>query len=110
MEEEQGDNGRIMENQNRMLRELLLSGRNAAPSCIIYPEDATQFHFRNGMIQLLPTYRGLDNEQAYLHVREFEEVCATFSDQNCSEDTIKLKLFPFSLKDKAKSWFISLRP
>ena len=43
-------------------------------------------------------------------MREFEEVCATFNDQACSEDVIKLKLFPFSLKDKGKTWLYSLRP
>ena len=34
----------------------------------------------------------------------------TFNDQNCPEDVIRLKLFPFSLKDKAKTWLLSLRP
>lgn len=61
------------------------------------------------MIQVLPTYHGFESEQANLHIREFEDGYAIFSDQNCSKDTIKLKLFPFFLKDKAKSWFISLR-
>ena len=31
-------------------------------------------------------------------------------DQSCNEETIRLKLFPFSLKDKAKTWLDSLRP
>ena len=121
----EGDDPRVphggVENQNmnggmehahgqRTLREMLLPGRNASPSCIIYPPDATNFHFRNGMIQLLPIFRGMESERAYLHVRDFEEVCATFNDQNCQEDTIKLKLFSFSLKDKAKVWFNALRP
>jgi len=37
-----------------------------------------------------------------LHLKEFEEVCNTYNDSNCSMNTIRLKLFPFSLKDKAK--------
>ena len=96
--------------QARSLRELLLPERNATPSCIIFPEDANNFHFRNGMIQLLPTFHGLSKDDPYHHLREFEDVCATFSDQNCTESTVRLKLFPFSLKDKAKTWFNSLRP
>jgi len=39
-----------------------------------------------------------------LHLREFEEVCNTYNDSNCNMNTIRLKLFPFSLKDKAKIW------
>jgi hypothetical protein len=44
-----------------------------------------------------------------LHLREFEEVWNTYNDSNCSMNTIKLKLFSFSLKDKAKTWLQNLR-
>ena len=53
------------------------------------------------MISLLPKFHGLDFENPYLHFKEFKEVCATFHDQSCNKETIRLKLFPFSLKDKA---------
>src|SRR3984885_5000303 len=92
------------------LRHVLIPERNVTPSCIVFPIGGGTFHFRNGMIQLLPTFHGMESEQPYLHMREFEEVCATFSDQNCPEDLVRLKLFPFSLKDKAKTWLLSLRP
>ena len=62
------------------------------------------------MISLLPKFHGLDFENPYLHFKEFEELCSTFHDQSCNEETIRLKLFPFSLKDKAKTWLKSLRP
>ena len=62
------------------------------------------------MISLLPKFHGLDYENPYLHFKEIEEVCSTFHDQSCNEETIRLKLFPFSLKDKAKNWLNSLRP
>ena len=54
-------------------------------------------------------HSGLETENPYLHLREFEEVCNTYSDTNCSMNTIRLKLFPFSLKDKAKTWLQNLR-
>ena len=63
--------------QARSLRELLLPERNATPSCIIFPEDANNFHFHNGMIQLLPTFHGPSRDDPYHHLREFEDVCAT---------------------------------
>ena len=62
------------------------------------------------MIQLLPTFHGLSRDDPYHHLREFEDVCATFSDQNYAESMVRLKLFPFFLKDKGKTWFNSLRP
>jgi hypothetical protein len=84
--------------------------RTSAPSCIVFPPDASHFNFKPGIIQLLPSFHGLDLENPYLHLREFEEVCNTYNDSNCSMNTIRLKLFPFSLKDKAKTWLQNLRP
>ena len=66
-----------------------------------FPPDASHFNFKPSIIQLLPSFHGLDIENPYLHLREFEEVCNTYND---------LKLFPFSLKDKAKTWLQNLRP
>ena len=62
------------------------------------------------MIPLLPNFYSLDSKSLYLHLKEFDEVCATFDDQTCTNEIVKLKLFPFSLKDKAKNWLNSLKP
>ena len=62
------------------------------------------------MISLLPKFHGLDSENPYLHFKEFEEVYSTFYDQSCNKEIIRLQLFPSSLKDRAKTWLISLRP
>ena len=62
------------------------------------------------MISLFPKFHGLDSENPSLHFKEFEEVCATFHDQSCNEEIIRLKLFPFSLKDKANTLLNSLSP
>jgi hypothetical protein len=83
--------------------------RTSAPSCIVFPSDASHFNFKPDFIQLLPFFHGLDLENPYLHLREFEEVCNTYNDVNYSMNTIRLKLFPFSLKGKAKTWLQNLR-
>ncbi|KAJ0021258.1 hypothetical protein Pint_31380 [Pistacia integerrima] len=62
------------------------------------------------MIQLLPTFHGLENANPYVHIREFEEVAATFQNGADTIDTIKLRFFLFSLKDNANVWLYSLRP
>ena len=45
-----------------------------------------------------------------VHIKEFEDVCNTFQEGGASIDLMRLKLFPFTLKDKAKIWLNSLRP
>jgi hypothetical protein len=108
-------------NRVRTLRDHMNLTRTSAPSCIVFPPDASHFNFKPGIIQLLPSFHGLELENSYLHLREFkevcntlhlrefEEVCNTYNDLSCSMNTIILKLFPFSLKDKAKIWLRNLR-
>jgi len=97
------------DNHVRILRDHMNPTRTSAPSCIVFSPDASHFNFKPGIIQLLPSFHCLDLENSYLHLREFEEVCNTYNDLNCSMNTIRLKLFPFSLKDKAKTWLQNLR-
>ena len=82
--------------------------RTSTPSSIVFLPNASHFNFKRSIIQLLPSFHGLDLENPYLHLREFEEVYNTYNDLNCSMNTIGLKLFPFSLKDKAKTWLQNL--
>ena len=62
------------------------------------------------MVPLLPTYHGMENENPYTRIRDFEEVCTTFKEGMMDMDLLKLKAFPLTLKDKAKIWLNSLRP
>ena len=48
--------------------------------------------------------------KALIYLKEFDEVCGTLHFINVDDDTVKLKLFSFFLKEKAKSWLYSLRP
>ena len=100
------ENDKALQNlheQPRTLRDFMHPTRTASPSCIVFPPDASRFNFKPSIIQLLHTFHGFEYENPYLHLREFEEVCNTCTDQNCSMNIIRLKFFPFSLKDKAKT-------
>ena len=82
--------------------------RVSAHSCIVPPtEDVT---VRSYLVPLLPTFLGMENENPYTHIREFEEVCTTFKEGATDIELLKLKAFPLTLKDKAKIWLNSLRP
>ena len=65
--------------------------------------------FRTYLVPLLPTFHGMQNENPYTHIREFEEVCNTFKEGAIDIDLMRLKVFPLTLKHNAKIWFNSLR-
>ena len=82
--------------------------RVSTPFCIIPPTDDVVV--RPYLMPLLPTFHGMENENPYTHIREFEEVCTTFKEGVPDMDLLKLKAFPLTLKNKAKIWLNSLRP
>ena len=90
------------------MRDHIHPPRVSALSCIIPPaEDVV---VRPYLVPLLPTFHGMENENPYTHIRDFEEVCITFKDGTIDMDLLKLKPFPLTLKYKDKIWLNSLRP
>ena len=108
-EEQQSQQGTPMNlTAYRSMRDHIHPPRVSAPSCIIPP--AEDVAVRPYLVPLLPTYHGMENENPYTHIRDFEEVCTTFKEGMIDMDLLKMKAFPLTLKDKAKIWLNSLRP
>ena len=86
----------------RSMRDQIHPPRVSAPSCITPPgEDVA---VRPYLVPLLPIFHGMENENPYTHIWDFEEVCITFKEGTIDMDLLKLKAFPLTLKDKAKIW------
>nr|CAN59874.1 hypothetical protein VITISV_035142 [Vitis vinifera] len=90
------------------MRNLMHPPRMSAPSCIVPPTE--QLVITPHIVPLLPTFHGMESENPYARIKEFEDVCNTFQEGGASIDLMRLKLFPFTLKDKPKIWLNFLRP
>jgi hypothetical protein len=77
-----GENERHREenvDHTRLLRDLFAPVATNSPSCIVLPPtNATYFDLKSHVIQLLPSFHGLDLENPYSHVKKFKDICATF--------------------------------
>ena len=51
------------------------------------------------------SFSGLNSENPYHHLREFEQLCSCLMIEGMTQETLKWKLFPFSLTDRAKQWY-----
>ena len=77
------------------------------------PIQAEDFEIKPEFIQMIQRsnqFLGLPSENPYDHLMQFLHLCDTFKWNGVSEDAIRLRLFPFSLKDKARSWLNSFPP
>ena len=100
-EEEQSQQG-VQRNPNayRSMRDHIHPPRVSAPSCIVPPPK--DIIIKPYIVPLLPTFHGMESENPYSHIQEFEEVYNTFIEDISNVDLMRLKFFPLTLKDKAK--------
>ncbi|CAN6711153.1 unnamed protein product [Malus baccata var. baccata] len=72
------------------------------PSCITYPavEEGTAFEIKQHMLNILPTFHGLSSDDPNMHIAEFLMGCKNILVRGFSAESIKLRLFPYTLKDQ----------
>jgi hypothetical protein len=76
------------------------------PSCSSKPILYDGYEIDPGFIAMVweQTFSGGISENPYLHLRDFELVCSCLSIVGMTHETLKWKLFPFSLRDESKQW------
>ena len=84
--------------------------RQTPISAIVLPTHHITLNLELGMLQDLPQFNGCEFKRPYTHLKDFENACSIFQDNSYPREVLLLKLFLFTLKDKAKLWFNSLRP
>ena len=66
------------------------------------------FRIDSHVMSMLPIFHGKPSKDPYRHVDELSQVCEINQIHNVSEDVMKMKLFPATLRDRAKDWFLKL--
>ena len=66
------------------------------------------FRIDSHVMSILPIFRGKPSEDPYRDVDELSQVCEINQIHDVSTDIMKMKLFPATLRDRAKDWFLKL--
>ena len=107
---ERASNAREVKAQIRIMRDYMNPIRQTPISAIVLPAHHTTLNLKSGILQALLQFYGCESERPYTHLKNFEDACSIFQDNSCPREVFLLKLFPFTLKDKAKLWFNLQRP
>ncbi|CAA7033586.1 unnamed protein product [Microthlaspi erraticum] len=74
------------------------------------PPVPFNFEIKTSLISLVESsvFHGMKDEDPLKHLDKFDRICSLQQLNGVSEDGFKLRLFPFSLEDKALTWEASL--
>ncbi|KAL5559239.1 hypothetical protein UlMin_035450 [Ulmus minor] len=74
--------------------------------------QANNFEIKPYFIKMVQAnqFGGMSKDDPNAHISSFLEVCDLCKINGVSEDAVRLRVFPFSLRDRAKEWLNSLPP
>ena len=104
------DQEAIMDPASTPFRDFIMPDPNSMHLSIVRPPiEVNNLRFNLGLITLFQQEQigGSPFENPNTHISSFLEKCDTIKIYGVSNDAIWLRLFPFSLKDKAKSWLLN---
>ena len=114
----QEESGTMANNEDqvdtRVLLDTSMPGLGGARQSITRPNiEANNFEIKPALLQMIQStvqFYGMLNEDPNDHIANFLEICDTLKYNGVSNDALRLRLFPFTLKDKAKVWLKSQSP
>ena len=100
-----------MAQDNTKLCDFSNTNNNDFLSTLIAPlNDAESCEINAALLNLVmkDQFSGLPSEDVATHLNNFVDLCDMQKKKDTDNDIVKLKLFPFSIRDRAKTWFSSL--
>jgi hypothetical protein len=77
------------------------------PSLSPKPITSFGYELHPGIVAMVrgQTFSGLEDEDPHRHLQEFEELCSCLVVLGMAKETLRWKLFPFSLMEKVEQWY-----
>lgn len=102
---------RMAAKNTRTLKDFAAPNTNGLHSSITRPTvEANNFELKPSLLSMVQQnqFGGSSTDDPNLHLSVFLEYCDTLKMNGVTADAIRLRLFPFSLRDRARAWLHSL--
>ena len=82
---------------------------SSIPSIVKLNFGVENFSLKPHLIQMIERnqFGGHPSESPHDHIADFVERCDMITAKDLNENAVRLRLFPFSLRDRAKAWLKS---
>ena len=93
------------------LRQLSAPSNSHIPTGLNNDQDNNGFELNSGLVNMVQAspFCGKASEDANAHLQNFLEVSSIINPRGTAMDNVRLRLFPFSLLGKAKTWFYTYK-
>ena len=106
----QGNENRQEAAPERRMREYAMPQIQSASSPIVLGQAVRNYELKVWHFNQLPSFHGMANEDPLDFIRDFLGVVQIFALGGLNEDQLRMKCFPYTMKDKAKQWLNALIP
>ena len=102
-------NGQVQERggdivERKEMRELARPVVTTSNSCLVLTDAARNYELKGLHYNMLPSFYGLANEDPLTFIRTFYDTLEHFPLHTLSEDQLRMRCFPQTLKERAKTW------
>ncbi len=82
--------------------------RVAQPKRTLRSAENAYVELKPGWINLLLTFHGMKTEDPNRHLVGFDRICTNMKPKGLDEEQLRLRAFPFTLKDATWDWYYCL--
>ena len=90
------------------MRELARPAVGTSSSCIKLSDAQKNYELKGLFYNMLPSFYGLPKEDPLTFIRDFYSTVEHFPSHGLNADQLRMKCFPYILKDRAKAWLMIL--
>ena len=91
----------------KTLRQFSAPSNSHIPTRLNNDQGTNVFEIKTGLVNMIQAspFCGKASADAHAHLQNFLEVSSIINPKGITMDNVRLRLFPFSLLGKAKTWF-----
>ena len=92
----------------RLTKDFALPIMGAQPSMILLSDLQPSYELKSSHFNTLPVFRGKPDEDSLQFMKEYYNIVTTIRLGGLTEDRLRMRCFPYCMKDEAKKWLLAL--